>query len=107
MPSLGRNSAMDTASRALEIAQRLAQTRGSNGFSYADIADELEVTKASLHYHFESKADLGLALIERYTEGFRRALDGITGDGATRLRRYARLYEEVLVRDRMCLCGML
>jgi TetR/AcrR family transcriptional repressor of nem operon len=98
---------MDTATRALEIAQRLAQTRGFNGFSYADIADELAITKASLHYHFESKADLGLALIERYSEGFRRALDAITGDAAIRLRRYAKLYEEVLVRDRMCLCGML
>jgi TetR/AcrR family transcriptional regulator, transcriptional repressor for nem operon len=98
---------MDTASRALEIAQRLAQTLGFNGFSYADIADELEITKASLHYHFESKADLGLALIEQYTERFKHALDAITGDAATRLRRYAKLYEDVLVRDRMCLCGML
>lgn len=108
MPNSGRTSASpDTATRALEIAERLAQTRGFNGFSYADIADELAITKASLHYHFESKADLGLALIERYTDGFKGALDAITGDATIRLRRYAKLYEDVLVRDRMCLCGML
>ena len=52
--------------RILDIAERLAQTRGFNGFSYADIAEELAVTKASLHYHFRSKADLGQALIVRY-----------------------------------------
>ena len=108
MPTPGRNSAAtDTATRALEIAQRLAQTRGFNGFSYADIADELAITKASLHYHFESKADLGLALIEGYTEGFKDALDALTGNAVTLLRGYAQLYESVLVRDRMCLCGML
>src|SRR6185295_274407 len=108
MPTPGRNSAAtDTATRALEIAQRLAQTRGFNGFSYADIADELAITKASLHYHFESKADLGLALIEGYTEGFKDALDALSGNAVTLLRGYAQLYESVLVRDRMCLCGML
>ena len=40
-------------------AERLVQQRGFNGFSYADIAAELGITKASLHYHFASKADLG------------------------------------------------
>ena len=48
-----------TASRILDVAERLAQTQGYNGFSYADIAAELGITKASLHYHFASKADLG------------------------------------------------
>ena len=55
-----------TAERILDIAERLAQTRGFNGFSYADIAAQLPVTKASLHYHFASKAALGSALIMRY-----------------------------------------
>ena len=55
-----------TGRRALDVAERLVQTRGFNGFSYADIAEALGVTKASLHYHFPSKADLGQRLIERY-----------------------------------------
>ena len=100
-------TSLDTATRALDIAQRLAQKHGFNGFSYADIASELRITKASLHYHFESKADLGLALIERYTQTFRQALDALDGDARSQLRQYAKLYEDVLVRDRMCLCGML
>ena len=52
----------DTAQRILDIAARLVQTRGFNGFSYADVAAELEVTKASLHYHFPTKAELGRKL---------------------------------------------
>ncbi len=48
----------ETQTRVLDIAERLAQTRGFNGFSYADVASELGVTTAALHYHFAGKADL-------------------------------------------------
>jgi TetR/AcrR family transcriptional regulator, transcriptional repressor for nem operon len=95
-----------TAERILEVAGQLAQRRGFNGFSYADIAAALKITKASLHYHFATKADLGRALIARYTERFQAALDALEGTPANILRRYVKLYEDVLVRDRMCMCGM-
>ena len=100
----------DTAQRILDVAERLVQTRGYNGFSYADIAAELNVTKASLHYHYRGKADLGASLIERYERNFLAALDRIDAegaDGAAKLRRYAAIYGNVLQADRMCLCGML
>lgn len=99
-----------TRERILDIAERLAQVRGYNGFSFADIAAELQVTKASLHYHFPGKADLGLALIVRYTGSFDAALRGIEGSARTvpkKLERYVQLYAGVLRGDRMCLCGML
>jgi TetR/AcrR family transcriptional repressor of nem operon len=100
-----------TAERVLDAAQRLVQSRGFNGFSYADIAAELGIRKASLHYHFPTKDQLGRALMARYRERFRGALAGIeaaTPDARERLRRYAKLYLSVLRdEDRMCLCGML
>jgi TetR/AcrR family transcriptional repressor of nem operon len=100
----------ETSQRILDVAERLVQTQGFNGFSYADIAAELHVTKASLHYHYATKAALGTELIHRYHETFQRALDDIAAgepDARGRLRRYAALYAAVLRRDRMCLCGML
>ena len=100
----------DAARAILDIAEELAQTRGYNGFSYADIAAKLGVTKASLHYHFASKAALGRALIDRYHEAFGAALDAIDEGPATppeKLRRYVELYDGVMRNDRMCLCGML
>src|SRR5829696_3752969 len=99
-----------TATRILDEAERLAQTRGFNGLSYADVAAVVGTSKAALHYHFPTKADLGRALIERYTERFFRALDEIEASGAAppeRLQRYARLYADVVKQDRLCLCGML
>ncbi|HWI98719.1 MAG TPA: TetR/AcrR family transcriptional regulator [Burkholderiales bacterium] len=100
----------DSAQRILDVAERLVQTRGFNGFSYADIAEALDVTKASLHYHFPSKADLGRRLIERYEQTFLAVLKGIDATGAApreKLKRYARIYADVLRDNRMCLCGML
>ncbi len=100
----------DTSTRILDIAERLVQTRGFNGFSYADIASALTVTKASLHYHFPTKAELGTRLIERYEAGFLKALEEIdrtTPDARDKVRRYAKIYADVLRNNRMCLCGML
>src|SRR3954471_14729023 len=67
----------DTATRILDSAERLVQARGFNGFSYADVAAELEGTKASLHYHFAGKTELGQALIARYAQRFSAALEHI------------------------------
>jgi TetR/AcrR family transcriptional repressor of nem operon len=100
----------DTSEQILDIAEKLVQTRGFNGFSYADIASVLHVTKASLHYHFPTKAELGRRLIERYHEGFSAALQRIdiqTADPRQKLQRYVQIYADVLRRNRMCLCGML
>ena len=100
----------DTSQRILDIAERLVQTRGFNGFSYADIARSLRVTKASLHYHFPAKAGLGKRLIERYEQNFLNALAAIDrgGGGArSKLDAYVAIYTAVLRNDRMCLCGML
>jgi TetR/AcrR family transcriptional repressor of nem operon len=100
-----------TAGRILDVAERLVQTRGYNGFSYADISSELRIRNASVHYHFPSKTDLGRRLVSRYREGFMAALadlEAATPDARRRLRSYAGMWTRVLRDgDRMCLCGMM
>ena len=73
------NDANDTATRILDIGERLVQVRGFNGFSYADMAAELDMTTAALHYHFPGKAELG--------PGADRALRRALRRGARRDRR--------------------
>jgi TetR/AcrR family transcriptional regulator, transcriptional repressor for nem operon len=110
MPAKRDSDTNDTAARILDIGERLVQVRGFNGFSYADVAAELDMTKAALHYHFPGKAELGRALIARYTERFAAALADIDAripDAPAKLDAYAGLYGEVLRGHRMCLCGML
>lgn len=99
-----------TSTQILDVAEQLVQIRGFNAFSYADVASELKITKAALHYHFATKAELGRALVTRYAARFADALTTVelqyTG-APDRLKAYANLYLTVLREQRMCLCGML
>ena len=106
----GQATVADTAQRALDVAERLVQVRGFNGVSYADVAAEIGVTKAALHYHFATKAELGEALLDRYSSRFVAALGEIDqrpGDASSKIWAYATIYLDVLRQGRMCLCGML
>ena len=101
---------MEMRDHIIASAQRLVQQRGFNGFSYADIADEVGIRKASLHHYFPTKIDLGLTLIEEYTAQFDNELlriDGSFAQADAKLRAYVALYRGALEADRMCLCGML
>lgn len=101
---------MEMKEKILTCAQRLIQQRGFNGFSYADIAKEVGVRKASLHHHFPTKTKLGLSLIEVYTTQYEALLIRI-GDmpisADEKLARYIDIYRGSLAAERMCLCGML
>jgi TetR/AcrR family transcriptional regulator, transcriptional repressor for nem operon len=101
---------MEMKDQILTSAQRLVQQRGFNGFSYADIASEVGIRKASLHHHFPTKTDLGLALIEVYSGQLNSALLNISGLSLPtneKLEAYIGLYRCSLEAGRMCLGGML
>ncbi len=58
-----------------EYALRLIKHKSFSTFSYDDISKEMQITKAAVHYHFEKKEDLGLAVCERLQEGLMRSYD--------------------------------
>lgn len=101
---------VDTAEQILDVAQVMIQTHGYNAFSYADISVQVGIRKASIHYHFPSKNDLGKEVVARYRETFRKKLDQIeraTDNPLSKLERYAQLYLDGLQDEKMCLCGVL
>jgi len=94
----------------LATAEDVIQRKGYSGFSYADVAAELRITKAALHYHFPGKAELGEALIATWSAKFIDALaslDAAGGPALTRLDGYIELHAEILGKRKMCLCAML
>ena len=101
----------DTAERILDAAQRLAQTRGFNAFSYKDVAAAVGIKHPSIHHHFATKAELGVAMVRRYRERFGAQLAAIrAGARGPReaIERYADLYRATIDTDeRLCLCAML
>ncbi len=102
----------ETAEQILDLAETLIQTRGYSAFSYQDIADSLGIRKASIHYHFPSKADLGVAVVDRYITRFGEGLIAIADDQSqssmTMLDFYVQPYLQFAsTPDRVCLSGAL
>ena len=99
----------DTADRLLDVAELLVQQRGYNAFSYRDLASEVGVKTASIHYHFPAKADLARALLTRYVARLESALaeiDATSRTARSRLDKFVGLYRETAAPgDRICLCG--
>ena len=61
----------NTRQLILDRARDLLQTRGVEGFSYRDIATTLGVKNAAIHYHFPTKNDLTMALVEEFAAEIR------------------------------------
>jgi TetR/AcrR family transcriptional repressor of nem operon len=99
---------LDTKTALLDSAEAAARRLGFDGFSYADLAADVGIRKASIHYHFPTKADLSEALVSRYTEGFRTVcaqIDETEDTGAGRLRALIDRYSEALQGGQsLCLC---
>lgn len=80
---------MDTRTLLLDHAEKAARERGFDAFSYADLAAAVGIRKASIHHHFPRKADLALALVERYVA---QLLDQLVALAAREQRGAARLH---------------
>lgn len=101
--------------KAQEIIQRtneLLAKGGYNGFSYADIAELVEVRKASIHHHFPTKADLVKATVALHRDATRRglqSLDALDLDPLQRLVTYCRFWADCIEGSNppICICAML
>lgn len=105
---MNRDTNRDTRTVLLDFAEHSARSRGFDGFSYADMAAAIGIRKASIHYHFPTKANLAEALIERYQSGLQQRLaemDAVHATAGARLEALIALYRAAL-RDgqTVCLC---
>lgn len=99
-----------TSQRILTTARSIVRQRGYSAFSYADIAEQVGIRKASIHYHFPSKDALVQKLVQQYREDMARQCDVIEQSGAAppqQLREFVRLYQRGLNQEEICLCAML
>ena len=101
----------NTKELILAAARRTAQARGYGGLNFRDLAADVGIKAASIHYYFPSKADLGAAVARRYREDSETALEALsaeTQDPVTSLRRYPDMFRNALENDnRMCLVGFM
>ena len=97
--------------KILAAARRAAQAHGYGGLNFRDLAAEVGIKAASIHYHFPGKADLGAAVARRYWEDTAAGLEALlaeSADAAGALRRYPGTFRTALENgNRMCLSSFL
>ena len=100
---------IDTKTALLNSAENAARRLGFDGFSYADLAEDVGIRKASIHHHFPSKANLALAVMQRYHMNFQTIcteIDASFDTGGAQLAELIRQYR--MGSDdgkRICLCA--
>src|SRR5262249_16482048 len=80
--------------------------------SYRDLADQVGIKTASIHYHFPTKGDLAVAMVENHREQFKKAQDQLDADETDprrRLEQFVRLFQANTIGcdNRMCLAAIL
>ncbi|MEM8980927.1 MAG: TetR/AcrR family transcriptional regulator [Pseudomonadota bacterium] len=98
----------DTKTALMDFAEHSVRARGFDGFSYADLAEAVGIRKASIHYHFPTKASLSEALMERYHKALQSACAGIDAKyerASDRLAAMLDYYRNALKGGQtLCLC---
>lgn len=74
----------DTRQTIRDVALELFSTKGYEQTSLREIAERVGLTKASLYYHYASKQDLLLSIVEPLIVGWRRIGDDTEGLRHTR-----------------------
>jgi TetR/AcrR family transcriptional repressor of nem operon len=102
---------MSTRELLIDLGEQAIRTRGFGGFSYADLALEAGIRKASIHHHFPAKTDLGLAVLERYAAQLEDKLSALCTSNKTAAETFeaaVRVYRDALGDGAsLCLCAAL
>lgn len=101
---------MSTRSDLLASAEILLRTKGYAAFSYADLADEIGIKKASIHHHFPTKEGLAIAIVESYLFRFKSQLESINAGNTSvidRLNAFAMMFAKSSENALLPLCGAL
>jgi TetR/AcrR family transcriptional regulator, transcriptional repressor for nem operon len=102
----------ETAERIMDVAHKLLAERGYSAFSYADIAEAIQIRKASIHHHFPTKAALVVAVLERHRNWMQEGTDTLDQQVSSpldRLRKYV-AHWEVCIHDKskpFCIAALL
>ncbi|HCX24098.1 MAG: TetR family transcriptional regulator [Flammeovirgaceae bacterium] len=99
---------ISTKDQILQLADELILNKGFNAFSFADISERLGIKKASVHYHFASKEQLGVSLVKYHTDKTKLLFDQKSDLSAIgRLLTFFEIYEQRHQLSQVCLVGSL
>ena len=98
----------DRVNAIMDAAEHRICAAGYGGFSFRDIAADVGVKSASVHYHFPTKDALVASVARRYNDRIAAAVEQATEAGASAREAWTQVFRGALTDGaRMCLCGSL
>jgi TetR/AcrR family transcriptional repressor of nem operon len=101
---------MDIKDAILDSAERRMRAGGFHACSFREIAGDVGIKSASVHYHFPSKAELGAGVVARYRNRLLATLGPPDDERslAAKIDAMRTIFLTALKRgEGMCLCGIL
>jgi AcrR family transcriptional regulator len=99
---------MGTKESIINIADDLIRGQGFNAFSFKDISNTIGIKTASIHYHFPTKSDLGVAILKKHIEQFEALkLSVASKSPMVKLERFLSIYSKMKSEGKICLIGSL
>ncbi len=101
-----------TKEKIVALAQEAIASRGYSAFSFRELAAELGIKSASVHYHFPTKTHLGVEVARTYRgqlqAAFENIADGYANDPKKAIESLIAVYRyEARSSQRMTVCTML
>ena len=99
---------MSKKEEIIKLADNLIRGKGYNAFSFYEVSDKVGIKTASIHYHFPTKSDLGVAVIELHIKNL-NSLIGCSKSKSPleKLEYFFSIYADIQKESNVCLVGSL
>src|SRR5690606_29438638 len=99
---------MSKREEIIQFADTLIRQKGYNAFSFYEISDKVGIKTASIHYHFPTKSDLGVAVIDQHIEHLNGLIESLKRKSPTeKLSKFFSIYSSIQKERKVCLVGSL
>lgn len=99
---------MSTREAIIEQADHFIRDKGYNAFSYYDLSKSIGIKNASIHYHFPSKSDLGVAVVQKHLQALAELRQETKNQSPLeQLEAFFSIYDQAKRKQKICLVGAL
>ncbi|MGV3597214.1 MAG: TetR/AcrR family transcriptional regulator [Bacteroidota bacterium] len=95
-----------TRETIIQLGDTLIRQKGYNAFSYQNISKPLGVKNAAIHYHFPTKTDLLISVIQFQIQKFEVFVEDVSGlNELEQVRRFLEIYTDAFCNNSVCFVG--
>lgn len=105
---LKKNTAMTTRENIIEKADQYIRNKGYNAFSFKDISNDIGIKTASIHYHFPTKSELGVATIKEHIARYEALKEKVANKSPLiKLEAFIAVQAQIKMDNKVCIVGSL